>query len=74
MAWGAASFSCCSGGTGEEERWVAVEVCGEKVTFAYIWLSYRVSLACSGRVAQWFPIPHYILMLNHLARVYFNDA
>lgn len=52
MAWGAASFSCCSGGTGEEERWVAVEVCGEKVTFAYIWLSYRVSLACSGRVAQ----------------------
>lgn len=52
----------------------AVEVCGEKVTFAYIWLSYRVSLACSGRVAQWFPIPHYILMLNHLARVYFNDA
>lgn len=55
MAWGAASFSCCSGGTGEEERWVAVEVCGEKVTFAYIWLSYRVSLALQWKSCPVFP-------------------
>lgn len=47
-------------------------MCGTETTFVHTRLSSRESLVCSGLSAP--SALHYILMLNHLAEVYFNNA